>query len=41
MSVQIALKMCLAAKNRQKTHKNLYFCIQESSRQLTVKIWWY
>jgi len=38
MSVQIALKMCLAAK---KTHKNLYFCIQESSRQLTVKIWWY
>jgi len=31
---QFALKVCLAAQNRQKIHKNLYFSDQGHSRSL-------
>jgi len=34
ISAQFALKMCLAAQNHQKIHKNPYFSVQGHPRSL-------
>jgi len=37
LSAQFALKMCLAAQNRQKIHKNHYFSVQGHLRSLNFQ----
>jgi len=36
VSTQFALEMCLAAQNRQKIYKNLYFSVQGHPRSLNL-----